>query len=247
MNNLFINTIALVASSAIFISGCSDTTSFETPNLSEVPTNAGTVSQKNFSLLAETTQPTIYDATTGIPTDTSLNMTVKVGDKDNQLLTDAHTVYFATEWGLIDGSCTTENGTCSVTWQTSFGPNTVPADHLVTITAYTLGEEHFSDSNGNGVFDDGDQPFPDGSGDLFTDREEPFVDADRDGIFNSGDTIIDVINGNVLGTNKAHDNGDGFLNSPSCTHSSLCSTTTSTIYIWDDIQINMDGPPPAAP
>ena len=245
MNNRFIKIMALVASSVISVSGCGDTSSFETPNTSDIPTNAGIVSQKNFSLLAEDTQPSIYDEN-GLATDTSLSMTVKVGDKDNQLLTDAHTVYFATEWGLIDASCTTENGTCSVTWQTSFGPNTVPADHLVTIVAYTLGEETFSDTNGNGVFDDADGPFP-GSADLFTDREEPIVDADRDGVFNSGDTIIDVIDGNVLGTNSAHDNGDGFLNSPSCTHSSLCSTTTSTIYIWDDIQIDMDGPPPATP
>ena len=72
MNNRFINIISLLASSAIFVSGCGDTSSFETQNLSEVATNAGTVSQKNFSLLAESTQPKIYDATTGIPTDTSL-------------------------------------------------------------------------------------------------------------------------------------------------------------------------------
>lgn len=246
MNNRFIKIMPLLACSVTFVSGCGDTSSFETPNTSTsaVSPVAGTVSQNNFSLLAEDTQPAIYDEN-DVATDTALTMTVKVGDRNNQLLTDAHTVYFATEWGLIDRSCTTENGTCTVTWQTSFGPDTVPTDHLVTITAYTLGEEHFSDSNGNGVFDDDDQPFPDGSGDLFTDREEPFVDADRGSIsiFNSGDTIIDVISGLIFGADGEHNDPDGFLNSPSCRHSSLCSTTTSTIYIWDDIQINMDGPP----
>ena len=248
MNNRFL-TITLLTSS-MYIAGCSDdNSSFETPNLSETPTNAGTVSQKNFSLLAEDPQPQIYDATTGGATDTSLVMTVKVGDKDNQLLTDAHTVYFATEWGLIEPSCVTEEGTCTVTWQTSFGPDptgasssNAPADHQVTITAYTLGEEDFSDTNGNSLFDDDDTAFP-GTADLFIDREEPFVDANRDGVFNSGDTIIDVINGNVLGTNSAHDTGDGFLNSNNCTHSSLCSDTAKVIYVWDDIEINMDGPP----
>jgi len=245
MNNPFIKIMALVASSVISVSGCGDNSTFETPNTLGTVANSGTVSQKNFSILAEDVQPTIYDEN-GLATDTILDMTVKVGDSDNQLLTDEHTVFFATEWGLVEPSCVTENGTCTVTWQTSFGPGTVPADHLVTIMAYTLGEEEFSDSNGNGEFDDNDQPFP-ASTDLFIDREEPFVDANRDGVFNSGDTIIDVIDGNILGSNGEHDLSDGFLNSPNCVHSSLCSTVAPIIYIWDDIEINMDGPPPAAP
>ena len=244
MNNRFLNIFALLASISFIVAGCGDIEDLQTPNVN-ITSNSGTVSQKNLSLLAEDPQPLIFDPLTGA-VDTSLTMTVKVGDKNNQLLTDAHTVYFATEWGLIDASCVTVDGTCTVTWQTSFGPGTVPADHLVTITAYTLGEEDFSDTNGNGVFDDDDLPFP-ASANLFTDREEPFVDADRDGVFNSGDTILDVINGTLLGTNTAHDNGDGFLNSPSCRHSSLCSATTPIIYIWDDIELDMDGPPPAVP
>ena len=154
MNNHFVKTMALVASSVIFAS-CSyvggDNDSFETPSASGVSTNSGTVSQKNLSVLADDPQPLVFDAATSTITDTSVVITVKIGDSSNQLLTDAHTVFFATEWGLIEPSCiTTANGTCSVTWQTSFGPSTVPADHLVTITAYTLGEEDYSDSNGNG-------------------------------------------------------------------------------------------------
>lgn len=246
MNNRFLTTLSLIASSSLLMTGCGDNSSFETPSTSSTPTNAGTISQKNLSLIAEDPQPQIYDATTGVPTDTTLTMTVKVGDSKNQLLTDVHTIYFATEWGLIDPSCTTENGRCTVSWQTSFGPNTVPPDHRVTITAYTLGEEYYSDSNGNGVFDDGDTtPLP-GSADFFDDRPEPFVDANEDGIFNTGDTIIDVINGNALGQDGVNNpTGDGFLNSPSCTHTSKCSTTASVIYVWDDIVINMDGPPAA--
>lgn len=162
---------------------------------------------------------------------------MKIGDKDNQLLTDSHTIFFATEWGLIEKSCTTENGKCTVTWQTSFGPGTVPGDHQVTITAYTLGEETFTDSNGNGSFDDSDT--------VWEDRAEPFVDADRNGVFDASvDTMIDVISGVALGQNGVNDpTGDGYMNSPSCTHSSLCSTAATVIYIWDDININMDGPP----
>ncbi len=250
MNFRFLKIATLISSSVFILTACSsDNSSFETPGAAgDTPAIAGTVSQRNLSLIVEDAQPQIYDATTGVPTDTTLTMTVKVGDSKNQLLTDAHTIYFATEWGLIDRSCTTENGSCTVSWQTSFAPNTVPADHRVTIMAYTLGEEHYSDSNGNGTFDDGDTiPLP-GTSNLFDDRPEPFVDANEDDVFNTGDTLIDVINGNALGQDGVNNpTGDTFLNSPSCTHSSLCSTTTNVIYIWDDIVINMDGPPPTVP
>jgi hypothetical protein len=244
MNNRFLTIAPLLASSTLFLPGCSeDNSSFETPNLSDAPTNSGIVSQKNFSILAEDTQPTVFDPATGTATDTSLVITVKVGDRDNQLLTDSHTVFFATEWGLIEPSCVTENGTCTVTWQTSFGVNngapTAPADLLNTITAWTLGEENFSDTNGDGIFNDPES--------VFDDREEPYVDADTtDGAFNAGagDRIIDVPNGNdVTGANGVHDTGDTFLNSPSCQHTSLCSTVMNTTYIWVDIVLKMDGPP----
>jgi len=251
MNNRFLTTLLLTASSVMFVTGCSNDSPFETPNASgETPENTGTVSQKNFSILADDTQPEIYDEN-GVATDTELTITVKVGDNSNTLLTDEHTVHFMTEWGLIDNSCKTSNGTCSVKWQTSFAPDpagisssNAPADHKVTITAYTLGAEEFSDVNGDGVFDDNDTiPLP-GTANLFIDRPEPFVDADRNGVFNTGDTIIDVIDGNELGSNGVNDpTGDGFLNSPTCRHSSLCNNNTPLIYVWDDIQINMDGPP----
>ena len=243
MNNRFLNIFSIIASCALFTAGCSeDNSSFETPNTSDTPTNSGTVSQKNLSLLASDPQPAIFDEFGGA-TDTELTMTVKIGDINNQLLTDAHTVYFATEWGLIDPSCVTENGICTVTWQTSFAPDptgstgsTAPTNHLVTIVAYTDGEESFIDANGNGKFDDLDT--------VFYDREEPFVDADIDGVFNTGDTLIDVINGNDLtGKNGVHDIGDTFLNSQNCVHTSLCSTVKRTSFIWVDIQIDMDGPP----
>lgn len=252
MNNRFLYIFTIIASSALFLAGCSeDNSSFETPNTSDTPTNSGTVSQRNFSILADNVNPPIFDTVENTATDTSVVITVKIGDKNNQLLTDEHTVFFATEWGLIEPSCVTENGTCSVTWQSSLAlAADVPTDFLTTITAYTLGEEDYNDSNGNGKFDDGDTiPFPDGSGDLFRDREEPYVDVVfTDGIFDAtlGDKIIDVMNGYDLGSDGIHTPGDGFLNSPSCNHSSLCSTVRSTIYIWSDLHLDMEVPPPAA-
>ena len=239
MNNRFINIIALIASSAVFISGCSGS-GFDGQDSSDgvTPTNPGTISQKNFSILASDPQPPVIDPDTGVRTDTTVAIIVKIGDLNNQLLSDKHTVRFATEWGLIEPSCVTENGTCSVDWQTSFA-TPMPPGNLTVITAYVLGEETFIDSNGNGKFDDNDT--------TFFDQEEPFIDLNQDTIYQLGEPIIDVMNGNDLGSNGVHDFGDGFLNSPNCTHSSLCSTVRSTIYIWNDIQLDMNGPPPAAP
>jgi len=244
MNNRLLKSFALVTSSAFMVASCGgDNSSFETPNTSTTA-NAGIVAQKNLSILSEDAQPLVFDATAGTVTDTKLVITVKVGDRDNVLLSDAHTVFFATEWGLIEPSCTTSNGFCTVTWETSFGvingASSVPADHLVTITAWTLGEENFTDLNGDGIFADPES--------VFDDREEPYIDFDTlDGGFNeaAGDKIIDVMDGNDLGQNGEHDFGDSFLNSPNCQHTSLCSTVTPTIYIWTDIVLDLDGPPPA--
>lgn len=237
MNNC-LTTITLIAGSLLVITGCSeDSDAFESPITSDNPTNAGTVSQTNFTVLAADLFPAIFDGTSF--QETSVEISVKIGDLDNQLLTDAHTVFFKTEWGLIEKSCTTIDGKCSVTWETSSSDN-FPADALNTIVAWTVGEEGFTDSNGNGKFDAADT--------TFEDLEEPFLDADRDGVFNegAGDKLIDVVNGNDLtGANGQHDFGDTFLNSPNCTDSPLCSTVRNTTYIWNDVQLTMTGPPAA--
>jgi len=244
MNNRFLTITPLLACSSLFIAGCSDdNNSFETPNTSSTPTNAGIVSQNNFTILAADLEPVIFaDPAKNTFTFTKMTITVRVGDRENQILTDAHTVLFKTEWGLIDPSCVTENGSCTVTWQTSSG-DTAPADHKNTILAYTLGEESFTDVNGNAIFDDGDNANP-----AFDDLEEPFVDSNRNRIYDNGEPIADVINGNdQTGINGVHDIGDTFFNGQNCTHSSLCSTIQNNIYVWDDVQLSMDGPPPAAP
>jgi len=245
MNNRFLTIILLTSS--MYIAGCSDdNSSYETPKVAgedDLPENTGIVSQKNLSIAASEPQPPVYDPDTGIFSEEEVNITVKVGDISNQLLTDSHTIYFATEWGLITPSCITVSGECSVKWQTSSFAN-IPGDLLTTVTAWTTGEETFSDTNGNKIFDDGD------IGSVFIDIEEPYVDANMDGAFNNGDTLIDVVNGNDLtGMNGVHDIGDTFLNSPNCTHSSLCSSVAPTTFIWVDMDLFMlkPEPPPEEP
>lgn len=247
--------VTLISTSSVLLVGCSEDKfeAFEDPGVTSVTTNPGVISQKNFSILASDWAPAVINPDDGSFTKTDVTLTVYTGDRNNQTITDGHRVYFESEYGLINPSfCDTgADGTCEVTWSAIDhpGPPSAPGgDFRVTITAYTLGEEAFTDSNGNSVFDDGDAGFED--------IEEPYNDADwyryPDGtltagsnIFSAGDTIIDVVSTNdPTGVNLQHDFADGFFNGGGCTHSSLCGTRTS-ITIWDDIILYIDGPPAA--
>lgn len=211
---------------------CSDESVLQNPG--NVVSNAGTVSQANFVVLAADTQPTVLDTTTGVYTFTSVQITAYIGDRNDQILTDSHTINFRTEWGLIEPSCDTVAGNCTVTWTTT-NFNTFPADVENTIIAYTGGEESFPDANGNSRYDD-----PDGT--TFTDVDEPYIDANGDSAYTSGEIIIDTINGNdSTGTNGVHDIADGFYNGTGCQHTSLCSTRQS-VTVWNEVDLDLDGP-----
>jgi hypothetical protein len=68
---------------------------------------------------------------------------------------------------------------------------------LVTLIAFTRGEEYFDDNNQNGVWDPGER---------FIDQGEPFVDANDDGLWNPGETYFDANhNGMYDGPNGVYD------------------------------------------
>ena len=233
MNNRFLIT-TLVAGSILLTAGCSDDSPFEPAGSN---TNNGLVSQNNFTILFNPTRPEFFDKDTKSYTSVTSEISVQIGDNNNQLITGSHTIFFRTEWGLIDPSCITENGGCSVTWR-SGSPDTEPADHKNTIVAYTAtGEESFGDVNGNGIFDNGDEF----NTDLYADVQEPFVNADESfsvadfsDTFTAGDTIIDTINGiDLTGADGVHNDGDSLYNGSNCAHSTLCSTVRSTVTVWE--------------
>jgi len=234
----------LLASSTLFIAGCSDNnSSYETPNLSTTPSNDNLISQNNFTLLFSDPTPQYYDPTTGDYTAVTTEVSVQIGDNNNQLITGNRVIRFRTEWGLIDPSCTTEGGGCSVTWR-SGSPDTMPANFLNTVIAYSVGgQESYADLNGNGLFDDGDTF----NTDTYADVEEPFINVDEsdNGVsstFTAGDIIIDTINGvDLTGVNNQHDAGDGFFNGPNCAHTTLCSTTMATVTVWEDGTLWLNG------
>ncbi|WP_224364295.1 Ig-like domain-containing protein [Hyalangium versicolor] len=74
-----------------------------------------------------------------------------------------------------------------------------PRDGLVTVLAYTRGEEWFDDGNTNGIRDPGEQ---------FYDQGEPFVDNNDNGVRDPGETYIDEApaDGQWNGPNGVWDN-----------------------------------------
>jgi len=138
MNIRFLKTATLIASSAILIAGCGGNESFETPSTGgETPPNDSIVSQNNFTIRADPVNPEFLNPTEGTFATVTSEISVQIGDNNNQLITGSRVINFRTEWGLIDPSCTTdETGTCSVTWR-SGSPDTAPADLENNIVAYS--------------------------------------------------------------------------------------------------------------
>ena len=236
--------------SSLLMTGCSGTSDALGGGGTGVTENEGVVSQRNFTIAASDFQPSVLDEE-GFHV-LEVTITAYIGDRNNQAITGSHTVYFETEWGVIDPSCVTVDGACSVIWKTAsfntdfFWPDNDTGGYAAgspasTIVAYTLGEESFTDLNDNNLFDDDDNLL--GTA-LFNDFEEAYIDIGNDGAFDLGtDHVIDTINGlDSLGSNNTHDGVDSMFNGAGCIHSSLCSDVTLTM-VWESLALKLDGPP----
>jgi hypothetical protein len=210
--------------------------------------SSGVPDQNSSTLVAET-----YNVRGRNFAGTQVNITVFLADQLNNSSTipNGTEVLFATEAGAIDSSCTTNNGTCSVTWRSQdpipgFGPvvtDPLGSGELVTsygggraaILMWTLGSESFIDNNSNGLFDDGDIRDPNDP-----DRGEPFLDKNEDGVRNSGEEFVDFQLGgfNILG--GSYDNADNLYAGPNCARTSPadCAAVQSA-FIFQNIQLTM--------
>jgi len=138
-------------------------------------------------------------------------VSVQLGDRFNNPVPDGTPINFHTEGGLIDPSCTTVNGVCTVDWKSG---NPQPVNGRVTIMAYAVGEESFTDNNGNGVFDNGDS---------FVDLAEIFEDNNENGSYNSGEFYYD------FDLSNTHTAADGVWEGINCKDSTgRCGTRTTT-------------------
>lgn len=149
-------------------------------------------------------------------------ITVRLSDRFNNPVPDGTAVTFQTEGGSIQSQCQTSSGTgaCTVNWTSSnprppappSGPN--PRAGRVSVLATAIGEESFTDTNGNGAFDNGES---------FSDLPERFLDENEDGLRDPTEPIYDFNN------NSVYDPADGDFNGVLCQDTSgRCSTQVTT-------------------
>lgn len=155
--------------------------------------------QNGFSIAATLLNIEAYSFD-GVTTD----ITARLSDRYGNLVPDGTAVSFRTEGGQssITPSCTTSGGACTVTL-TSSGRR--PADGRLTVLATAIGEESFTDTNGNGVYD---------LGEPFDDRPEAFIDGNENGVRSTNTTEVsapleEFVDFNQDGTYTA---GDGLFN-----------------------------------
>ncbi|MCL1125389.1 hypothetical protein [Shewanella surugensis] len=245
---------------------------------SELVITTGIADQDSFSLSASNYSPEGWSID-GI----EVKVTARLADAFNNPVPDGTAVTFRSEGGSIDDACFTTNGMCFfVTWRSQdvrpdgayWGDPVHPADSngyydvqeyyadtdfgqpmggRVTITAFTIGEESFADTNGNGRFDEDEYDlFIDGpniQGDPF-DMAEAFEDFNEDDVFNpeqsggeDGGELEELIDFNSDGSFTL---ADGLYNGVLCAleGNSYCGSIaegTASIHVRKNIVLVMSG------
>jgi hypothetical protein len=180
------------------------------------------------------TQSSQLTITTGIPTAASFSLavqcfsiegweldgittsvTARLGDRFQNPVPDGTAVTFTAEGGNILSQCSTttsatEGGVCSVNYRSS---NPRPSNGRVTLLAKAIGEESFTDANGNGAFD---------AGEAFSDLAEPFRDDNENLSYQTGEDFID------FNVNGQRDAADTFFNGVLCNDPARCAGPRST-------------------
>lgn len=185
---------------------------------SNLTVTTGIPDQDSVSLSATCFNTESYDRD-GVP----IVITARLADRNNNPVPDGTAVTMQAEGGSIVGACQTAAGACSATW-TSQNPR--PANGRVTILASAIGEESFTDNNGNGQFDVGEP---------FADQGEPFMDSDEDGTYDTNEPFFDFNN------NGSRNVGDTFFNGVLCNDPARCSPTAPSAGIGDDLILVMSG------
>jgi hypothetical protein len=192
--------------------------------------NSGPADFDSFSLAADIFAPEAWNRN-----GEEVAFTITAADHHNNPVPDGTEISFWAEYGIISDTCTTTEGSCSVTWY-SGGDRTImrdPAasgpDGLATITAWTAGEDSFYEVGiADHLFDVGD--FLVSTPERFYDRNkngsydatfEEYYDYNEDGSYNASSTLF-----------------RGYSCSETAKTAGHC---TDSVEVWDDIQILLAG------
>lgn len=196
-----------------------------TPNIStqssQLTVTTGIPDQDSFSLAVQCQNVEAWNID-GV----TVPVTARLADRFNNPVPDGTAITFTTEGGTIQPQCvtattSTEAGVCTVNWTSSNPrPGGTPRAGRSTLLATAIGEESFTDANGNGTFDGDGTPAND---EAFTDLGERFLDANENGTYDAGETIYDFNN------NSTRDGPDGIFNGVLCLDTAgRCDATKQT-------------------
>ena len=257
-----------------FANGSTTTTGTSDPSTGQavVTVQAGTVSTPVRVLASTTaaggvtlsTQSDQLTVTTGIPDQTSFSLsatklnieglqhdgettvlTARLADHFSNPVPDGTAVNFIAEGGSVTGSCTTASGACSATLTSQ---ELRPTNGRVTVLAYAVGEESFTDVDGDGLASKVNRltattELIDFNG-AATDMPEAFLDTNENRVRDAGETFID------FNANGQYDAGDGKYNgvlcnetAPGTSSAGTCSTRKS-IHVFRNIPIVFSGSSP---
>lgn len=147
------------------------------------------------------------------------NLTVRLADHFGNPVPKGTAVSFVTEGAKVQSNCTTDiDGTCSVLFTSQ---DIRPKNGRVTISAYAIGEETFTDTNGDG-YATLNTELVDANGHA-TDMSEAFRDDNENGVRDANEPFSDFNNDGTYTT------ADGKLNSTLC-QGSICGTSP-TIHV----------------
>lgn len=145
--------------------------------------------------------------------------TARLTDHFGNFVPDGTAVSFRTEGGVssITPSCTTLGGACTVTLSSS---GARPLDGRLTVLATAIGEETYTDANGNGIFD---------SGESYIDLPEAFIDGNEDSVRQVSEEFVDF---NSSGTyNGADSNFNGVLRAAGLTGPTTLNVRSSLVIV----------------
>lgn len=146
-------------------------------------------------------------------------ITVRLADRFNNPAPDNTSVSFTTEGGRVVSQCSTSGGTCAVLLNSQ---NPRVESHRYTVLATAVGEESFTDLNGNGSFD---------AGEPTADLTEPFLDRNESGARDAGsEEFIDSNNNGVFDAPSG--NFTGVLCNSGCDTRRLLSVRGSAVLVF---------------
>jgi len=187
--------VSVVVIGTVVVTNDDGSTSTTTTTSDPIAILGGIPDQNSFTLAVTTFNPRAWNFV-----GTNTVFSVRAADRYNNQARDGTQISFVTNGGSIVGSCALSGGACSVNWT---GQNPRPAGGLAKVLARTTGEESFTDSNSNGVYDVGEA--------VLTNLDEAFLDVDGDGTrnndneffsdFNNSGTYDAKVGTNFQGTN----------------------------------------------